>query len=345
MICSLRGHTGNQRHRGACVQKVLVRAFYCSSSPLTCHHPLSQCILPNILGSSFSFLTDLSQLLCSHLTCNHNSLFQLGLQDWDLKASLLGQTAILQSQAARKWLGEERKPWTWHFFQEKKQLKTLVFLQAHIPALHLESKRCSTKNLKRGNETTALSAPRFRKCWQLGMDNHKKTIWLLVVQQWNQEQDVCQANRSPLSSSRYPKAEGGQESSPLLLGTVICLSKTQQAASVRIHLSHTALLHVELLFLINHTCVHCYGMRIVWMLIRQPSGSLPQVALLKKEKEKEKSRNPSSNISPNSQVDQDLTLLELHCVHRENVWALLLGLVSLLLHFAYRKYSLLHFKM
>lgn len=80
----------------------------------------------------------------------------------------MGQTAILQSQAARKWLGEEREPQTRHFFQEKK--KTLVILQAHIPALDLKSKHCSTKNLKRGNETTALSAPRFRKCWQLGMD-------------------------------------------------------------------------------------------------------------------------------------------------------------------------------
>lgn len=111
--CSPRGHMGNWWHRGACIQSPGPSPLLQQQPPRLPAIPLHGLFLPiYCLGLSLSFPTDLSLLLRCHLSCYQSSLFQLGLQDRDFKGPLLGQTAILQSQAARKWLGEERKPWT-----------------------------------------------------------------------------------------------------------------------------------------------------------------------------------------------------------------------------------------
>jgi len=61
---------------------------------------------------------------------------------------------------------------------------------------------------------------------------------------------------------------------------------TRGSQCVGIYLSHTSLLHTELLFIINHTCVRCYDVRTARMLIRQSLRSLSQEALFKTGKKK-----------------------------------------------------------
>lgn len=142
----------------------------------------------------------------------------------------------------------------------------LVFIQAPIPALHLKSKHCSTKNLKRGSETTALTST--------NPGSESADSWAQRTAQENNFtfNSTTVKTGARCLSSKYespfftllPKGrKPARIRSPSFRQFYPFEQDTTGSPCVRIYLSHSSLLHIELLFIINHTYVRCYGIRTV----------------------------------------------------------------------------------
>lgn len=157
MSCLPRGHRGNRWHRG----KPTSPAF----SPAS--HPPSLFISPNILLKIISLVSHRPFFAPTYPAVRAH--FSLDRKTGILKCLLYRNLAI---SGCLEMAGGGEETGDMLFLPRKKQLNMLVFIQAHIPALHPKSKHHSTKNLERGNETTALTSTNH--AWKMLTAEHQE---------------------------------------------------------------------------------------------------------------------------------------------------------------------------
>lgn len=176
---------GNWWHRGACIQSPGPSLLPQQQPPHLPVIPSHHFFLPiHCLGSCLSFPTDLSLLLRSHPAIRAHC-FSLDRRIRTLKCPCWAKLQSCNLGLPGNGWGR-RGNCGLDISSKKKQLKTSVFIQAYIPALHLKSKHRSTKNLKRENETTnaPTSTTQSQKMLTAGHEEqHNKVILLLKVRQ------------------------------------------------------------------------------------------------------------------------------------------------------------------